>query len=45
MQYMAFDPFNNRVKMFKSDFSYNLPSNTGLIYEFNEGKVILYNEF
>jgi hypothetical protein len=45
MQYMASDPFNDRFKLFKSDFSHNIPTNTGVVYEFNNKRVIIYNDF
>ena len=35
MTYITFDPFNDRAKVFKSDFTYNLPTNSGTLYMFN----------
>jgi hypothetical protein len=45
MQYMASDPFNDRFKVFTSDYSHNIPTNTGVVYEFKNKRAIVYNDF
>ena len=45
MTYIVSDPFNDRVKHFRADYSYNLPTNTGHLYFFNQSKALLFHDF
>jgi hypothetical protein len=42
--YLTSDPINDRVKMYKQDYIYSFPTQTGIIYDFGESKAILYND-
>ena len=44
MTYLVQDPFNNRVKVFKQDYDYNLPTLHGLIYDFEQEKVLIMHD-
>lgn len=42
--FLTFDPINDRVKMYKQDYVYSQPTQTGVIYDFGESKAIFFND-
>ena len=43
--HLVYDPFNNRAKQYVVDETYKTPTKTGFIYDFGNGKRIMYEKY